>query len=130
MSSSSLGVPFHPLYFIDLELLLLTALTIFFSSFTTPTLSAIFTLALFVIGHLSGTLKFLAQKSPNPLTKAITKGMYYFLPNLENFNIKGEVVYNISIGPERVLAVTLYALLYIGLLLLLSIVIFQRRDFK
>lgn len=117
-------------YFIYLELMLLTALTIFFSSFTTSTLSAIFTLALFVIGHLSPDLKLLALKSESLFTRGLTKFMYYLLPNLENFNLKGVVVYNLPVSPERIIFVTLYALLYIGVLLLLAALVFQRKDFK
>lgn len=121
---------FVALYFIYLELMLLVGLTVFFSSFTTPMLSALFTLALFVIGHLSADLKLLGMKSESLMVKYLTKFMYYFLPNLDNFNIRGTVVYGLSVSLERVLAVTAYALLYLGVLLVLAVIIFQRKDFK
>lgn len=124
------GSFFVALYFIYLELMLLTALTIFFSSFTTPMLSALFTLALFVIGHLSADLKFLGMKSESLMVKYLANFTYYFLPNLDNFNIRGPVVYGQSVGVERVLAVTAYGLLYLGVLLVLAVIIFQRKDFK
>lgn len=121
---------FVALYFIYLELMLLVGLTVFFSSFTTPMLSALFTLALFVIGHLSADLKLLGMKSESLMVKYLTKFMYYFLPNLDNFNIRGTVVYSLPVSLERVLAVTAYALLYLGVLLVLAVIIFQRKDFK
>jgi ABC-type transport system involved in multi-copper enzyme maturation permease subunit len=121
---------FWAIYFIYLELMVITALTIFFSSFTTPTLSAMFTLGLFVIGHLSLDLKLLGAKSESLMVRNLSKFIYYFLPNLENFNLKGAVVYQMSVSPERILVVTGYGLFYVLLLMLLAIVIFQRRDFK
>ena len=44
------------------EVLLVTALAMFFSTFSTPTLSAIMTLGIYVIGHLTGDLKAIAEK--------------------------------------------------------------------
>ena len=51
---------------IYLELVLLVCIATFFSTFTTPTLSAMFTLALFLIGHLS--------RSPDPVRRTIEGG--------------------------------------------------------
>ncbi len=121
---------FWAIYFIYLELMVITALTIFFSSFTTPTLSAMFTLGLFVIGHLSLDLKLLGAKSESLMVRYLSKLIYYSLPNLENFNLKGVVVYQMSVSPEKILLVTGYGLLYVMVLLVLAMVIFQKRDFK
>src|SRR5579864_5297401 len=45
------------LYFIILQFLIITALTLFFSSFSSPLLSAVFTFSLFVIGTFAEDLR-------------------------------------------------------------------------
>ena len=116
--------------FIYLELLVVTAAALLFSTFSTPTLSATYTLAIYVIGHLISDLKGLAGKAPSELAKGILNFLYYVLPNLGNFNIKGEVVHNVPISGERVAATIAYGALYVFILLLAASAVFQRRNFK
>lgn len=121
---------YKAVFLIFIELMVVTGIAILFSTFTTSTLAAIFTLFFYVIGHLLGTLKELALKLQDPLSKNLLDGLYYFLPNLEKFNIKSEVVHHIPISTQYVLMSTLYGILYISPLLLLASLIFQKRDFK
>lgn len=116
--------------FIYFELLVVTAAALLFSTFSTPTLSATYTLAIYVIGHLVADLKGLAGKSPSELTKGVLNVLYYVLPNLGNFNIKGEVVHNVPISGERVAMTAAYGALYVFILLLIASAVFQRRNFK
>lgn len=118
------------IFLIFLELMLVAAVAILFSSFSTPFLSGMFTLAIYVIGHLTDDLKRLGGLSGNLSLESLTAFIYYLLPNLENFNIKGEVVYQIPIETGRILLAILYGLLYISILIFLSSILFQRRDFK
>ncbi|HUJ79550.1 MAG TPA: ABC transporter permease [Nitrospiria bacterium] len=117
-------------WLIYVELMVVTAIALLCSTFTTSTLAAIFTLALYVIGHFSSSLKEFANKIGSDTTTAIADVLYYSLPNLEHFNIKGEVVHHIAVSADRVLWSTFYGLAYISALLLLAAIIFQRRDFK
>lgn len=117
-------------YLIFLELMLITAVALLFSTFSTPSLSAIFTIAIYVIGHLSGDLKLFGAKAEQVWIKYLTQFIYYGLPNLENFNIKGLVVHQIALPKYFITLSSLYGLFYITLLLFLSIVIFERRNFK
>ena len=116
--------------FIYFELLVVTAVAMLFSTFSTPTLSATYTLAVYVIGHLIADLKGLAEKAPSELAKGLLNVLYYVLPNLGNFNIKGEVVHNVPISFERVAATVAYGVLYVFVLLLTASAVFQRRNFK
>jgi hypothetical protein len=52
------------------------------------------------------------------------------LPNLENFNIKAEIVHGLSVSREFIIFSLCYGLIYIGLVLLLAGIIFSIRDFK
>jgi Cu-processing system permease protein len=115
---------------IFVELLVLTAVAVMFSTFTTPTLSATFTLAVFVIGHLTDNLKALAGKLPDGLAKTCLNFLYYALPNLSNLNLKGQAVHGIPIEPSYLLGAMAYGLTYAAGILVLACVIFQRRDFK
>jgi ABC-type transport system involved in multi-copper enzyme maturation permease subunit len=121
---------YKAVFLIFMELMIVTGVAIFFSTFTTTTLAAIFTLFFYVIGHTIGTLKELGSKLANPISKSLLDGIYYLLPNLEKFNIKTEVVHNMPISINYMLMSTLYGILYISALLLLASLIFQKRDFK
>lgn len=115
---------------IYVELMVVTAVALMFSTFTTSTLSAIFTISIYIIGHLLGDLKVFAARLGNPVIVFLMNSLYYILPNLENFNIKGEVVHNIALDPSFIGMSVLYGLLYITMILFSSVIIFQRRDFK
>jgi len=115
---------------IFVELLVITAVAVLFSSFSSPTLSATFTLAVYVIGHLTEDLRALAQKLQSGVTTGILDGLYYLLPNLDYFNIKGQAVHRLPIEPIYLVSAVAYGATYIAVILVLSCVIFQRRDFK
>lgn len=119
------------IYLIFIELMVVTAIALMFSTFSSSsTLSAIFTIAAYIIGHLTEELKLIGNNFPDSFMKSAINFFYYFLPNLDNFNVKGKVVHGIYVSASYISLVTLYGLLYISVVLLLSGVIFQRRDFK
>ncbi len=119
------------IYLIFIELMVVTAIALMFSTFSSSsTLSAIFTIAAYIIGHLTEELRLIGNKLPDSFMKSTISFFYYFLPDLDNFNIKGKVVHGIYVSASYISLITLYGLLYISVVLLLSGVIFQRRDFK
>ena len=119
------------IYLIFIELMVVTAIALMFSTFSSSsTLSAIFTIAAYIIGHLTEELRLIGNNFPDSFMKSTINFFYYFLPNLDNFNVKGKVVHGIYVSASYISLVTLYGLLYISVVLLLSGVIFQRRDFK
>lgn len=111
------------------ETLLVTALAMFFSTFSSATLSAIMTIGFYVIGHLTTDMKGIAEKSKSMATELIMSGIYYVCPNLEWLNIKGQAARGVMVSGEYQLAATAYGLVYAGLLLLGACRIFERRDF-
>jgi len=111
------------------ELAIITAVAILFSTFVTPIASAVFTFAVYFVGHLSGDLRMLAAMSPSPAVKALTQFLYYVLPNLTNFNIRGEVVHDVLLSPQALGLAMLYAILYAATTLMVSVFIFARKDF-
>lgn len=115
---------------IFLELLLIVAVAIMFSTFTTPTLSATFTLAIYVIGHLTGDLKAFGDKLENPLLSGVLNVLYYALPNLAHFNVKSEAAHGIPISWNYLLVTVSYGVVYAASVMVAACMIFQRRDFK
>jgi ABC-type transport system involved in multi-copper enzyme maturation permease subunit len=121
---------FHAIAMIFIELMIVTAFALLFSSFSTPILSGLFTLSFYIIGHLTADLLELGRRSHSQSLKYFTEILYYILPNLEYFNIKGEVVYHLSLEEGYLFFASVYGILYILIILLISMVIFQKRDFK
>lgn len=123
------AVLFKAIGLILLECMVVTAVALLCSTFTSATLSAIFTLAIYVIGHLTADLKTFGQKMDG-LGRSVLEGMYYLLPNLERFNLKGNVTHHIDVPLNELVLIVAYGMAYAAFLLLLASVIFQRRDFR
>lgn len=115
--------------YIFLELVLVTAVAILFSSFSTPILSSIFSLAFYLIGHLSWSLELLIRRMRPGTGRSVARFLYTFLPDLENFNFKTEVVHGLSIPAGIHFYAIFYGIFYTAFLLGLAVLIFKRRDF-
>ena len=116
--------------FIFMELALITAVAIFFSSFTTPYLAAMFTVALWIIGHLLGDVRNFGLQPGSEGIRPLTEALYWSLPNLDRLDIKAIAADGKPIEALRIVSATLYAALYSGALLMGGMLLFQRRDFK
>lgn len=113
-----------------LELMLVTAIALFFSTFSTPMLSAAFTFGLFVVGHFSADLRNFDQVVESPAAIRLARGLYWVLPNLAQFDVKAQVVHAVPVPGGYLLVTAAYALLYIATLLSIAMYVFSRRDFK
>lgn len=123
------GSLFQAVELIIVETLLVMAVAMFFSTFSSSTFSATMTIGLYVIGHLTSDLKGIAEKSQSQLTEAILTTLYYVLPNLEMLNLKGQAASGILVEMGYQATATAYGLLYAGVLLTGACLIFKRRDF-
>jgi ABC-type transport system involved in multi-copper enzyme maturation permease subunit len=112
------------------ELLLVTAIALFFSTFSSPFLSAALTFGLWVIGHFNTDLRNFEAVVDSRTAAYLARGLYYVLPNFAAFDIKSQVVYALPVPAAYVATTALYGVVYIGLLLTGAVVIFSRRDFK
>jgi ABC-type transport system involved in multi-copper enzyme maturation permease subunit len=113
---------------IFLELSVVTAVAIVFSSFSTPFLSGLFTIAVWVIGHLTPDLREFGERTGGWVQR-VMDGLYYLLPNFRNFNIKEQVVHSLAVPDDFIIFSVLYAAIYISLLLVVATLVFERRDF-
>jgi ABC-type transport system involved in multi-copper enzyme maturation permease subunit len=113
-----------------LELLIITSISLMFSSFSTPILSSIFTITLYLIGTVTWTFNLFKEHLVKPLEKTVAYFFYYILPNLEKFNIKNEIVLKTDLDSYLVINAVIYAVCYTAALLILSIIIFNKKEFQ
>ena len=112
------------------ELLLVTAIALFFSTFSTPMLSAALTFGLFIVGHFSTDLRNFNQVLDSPPAAAVARALYWVLPNLGQFDVKAQVVHGQAVPIGYVALTSGYAALYTAMLLTIAVYVFSRRDFK
>jgi ABC-type transport system involved in multi-copper enzyme maturation permease subunit len=117
------------LFLILVELLVIAAFALLFSSLTNPVLAALGTLAVYVAGHLSWSLELLADKVAGGVAGAICHGLYRLLPNFEYLDLKTEAVHALPIEPGRVVEAAAYGIGYATLVLALACFAFERKDF-
>jgi ABC-type transport system involved in multi-copper enzyme maturation permease subunit len=115
---------------IFLQLAIVTAIALLFSTFSSPMLAAFFTFALYVVGHFNADLRnFEAIVDSKPLAY-FARALYYALPNLAPLDIKNHVVHAVPVPAAYLLMNAAYAFVYIALLVSAAMFIFMRRDFK
>ena len=112
------------------ELMILVAVALLFSSFSSPALSALLTFFAFVIGHFSAELKSLASTVGAGAARAVCTGLYYLLPNLSNYAYITDASHGRTPAAGDFAGAVLYGLVYIAVLLSASTLIFKRRNFK
>jgi hypothetical protein len=112
-----------------LEWLIVAAIAILFSSFSTPLLSTMLTFSAFLMGHLTESLLMLKDRLASKFADLILSGLFYALPNLELFNIRSQMVHNLPLPAGYLVTAFVYWFLYLGTLLLFASFLFQKKDF-
>jgi ABC-type transport system involved in multi-copper enzyme maturation permease subunit len=117
------------LYFIVLQFVMVTALALFFSSFSSPLLSAVFTFSLFVIGTFAEDLRGFAAMA-HGLTRWLATGAAYVVPNFSALNVISQVAHGEPVATQLVVFNTAYALAYALTVVAGATLIFERRSLK
>ena len=115
---------------IFVELMLVTAIALFFSSFSSPILSAALTFGLYIAGNFNRDLRNFEQVVDSRAAAWLARGLYHVLPDLSAFDIKTQVVHGLPVTSGYIGVTIAYGAFYIAALLLAATVIFSRRDFK
>jgi ABC-type transport system involved in multi-copper enzyme maturation permease subunit len=113
-----------------LEIMVVVAVALFFSALVvTPALAGMFTAAAFVAGRSSSYLLYFVGDEHASGVRAAAQGLHWMLPRLDRFVIADQVVYGQAVDPVYLAALFAYATAYAGVLLLLSVAFFARREF-
>ena len=115
---------------IFVELSIVTAIALCFSTFSTPMLSAAFTFGIFLAGRFSADLRNFNQVVDSPAAAALAGGLYWVLPNLAPFDVRAQVVHGQSVTLDYLALTVGYGVLYVAALLAVATLVFSRRDFK
>ena len=111
------------------ELMVVTAFAVLYSTFTGPTLASFFSLSTVIIGHLTTDIRAFGAESEMVFVQKMTAALYWVLPNLETFNIRAEVVHGIPLPPTFLATSVAYGVGYSAAVIALAALIFHSRDF-
>ena len=117
------------IYFILLEFVMITALALLFSTFSTPVFSSIFAFAIFAIGTFGEDLRGIARMASG-VTRWVMTGAAYLVPNFAALNVISQVAHDTAVEPKLILLNSLYVLVYTAAVLTAAVWIFGRRNLK
>ena len=116
-------------YLACLEFAVVTSIAVLFSALSTPVLSALYTLGLFLAGQWCDDLRRFALHAPGSL-KTLLETVANLLPNLPLFNMRTLAAAGDMTSVAHLGIATVYAVLYCGCVLMLGAAAFESRDFK
>ncbi len=130
-------VVFLAIFFIIIMLILLSAVSFLFSSFTSSSfVTLILSIITYIIGSSMSGVKALIESSPkdlgftiSPVTSKMIQVAYYIFPNLSLFNIKLQAAHGISVPASFIAWSVMYGLVYIALTITLAALIFRKKEF-
>jgi Cu-processing system permease protein len=118
------------IYFILLELALVTALALFFSCFSSPMLSTLFTLGIYVTGVFAKDIRDFGDLTKSAALEAVTRVIYYLVPHFHNFNAIAAAAHGEPVALSLIGLNTVYAAVYVALVLLAASATFSGRNLK
>lgn len=117
-------------YFILLKLMLVVALALLFSCYSTPLLAILYTSAFYIAGLFVMDMRTFHFANESPRTVAFMRTLSYLLPNFENFDVMAAAAHGTEIPRNLILQNTAYTALYCGIVLLGAAAVFSRRNLK
>lgn len=115
------------IYAIYLGLLLIVSLALLLSTLTSTTMAALVTLGLVVAGRFSDVIRNMRAVAP-VVPDWLVQTLYYAIPNFRNFDFKDRVAYGDPVPLAALGWVTLYAVLYIAVVLGAGARAFRSKD--
>ena len=114
--------------FIWIESLIVAAIAVLFSTFSTISVSVMLTLGVLVLGHNISELSFLAVKTESSVLKLVIRGFTKILPNFELYSLKSQLTYGLPLPSAVIVSTLLYSLVYLGMVLVAAGVLIRGRD--
>lgn len=129
------GVLLRAVLLCFVEIVVITAVAVFFSSWSSPFLSGLFTLGIFVMGRSAPELGALAAKVDSGALHWLLRALASGLPNLNLFYVSGSEVDGTHVSVHGAFVdwgymalASGYALLYVVATVGLAVLLFRRRD--
>ena len=114
------------------QLVILSAITLVFSIFTTPVINFFLTSAVYITGSLSDvTLALSKGENQNPIVKGFYWVLHYLVPQFANFFTQNPLIHpTVVIENEGIYYAKniIYAIIYASILLIVAILMFEDRD--
>jgi ABC-type transport system involved in multi-copper enzyme maturation permease subunit len=117
-------------YFILLKLMVVVAIAMLFSCFTSPLLAILFTSGLYLAGLFVSELRSLQATNLTLKMQKFFAVISYVLPNFGNYDVMGAAAHGRAISSSLILHNTLYTILYCAAVLGVAAAIFSRKDLK
>jgi ABC-type transport system involved in multi-copper enzyme maturation permease subunit len=114
-------------YPILLGLVLTVSLALLFSTLTSSALAAVCTVGVVVAGRFADVIGNMRQVMP-AVPGWLVQALYYGIPNYRNFDVKDRVTYGDPVAWTTLGWITLYGLLYTGVVLAAGLNLFRRRE--
>jgi ABC-type transport system involved in multi-copper enzyme maturation permease subunit len=119
------------LYFI--EMCLLAAVAIFFSTFVTPLVNFFLSIGMWLVGTVLNPLyeSIQTNQGASPVMQGVAKFITSILPNFANYDVKNPIInpgQQIQNETAYYLGTAGYGVLYITILIIAGILIFDRRE--
>jgi ABC-type transport system involved in multi-copper enzyme maturation permease subunit len=114
---------------IAVQLSVLAAFAILFSSYTNSILSAVGTVAVYVAGHLSWSLDLLRNRVDSVAAKTACDVVHLLLPNLDRLNLHAAAVHGLPLPQGTLLWGVAYGLAYAAVIVVIACLVFERREF-
>jgi len=112
-----------------LELLLIIAAAEFFSTFSSPIMSVVFTIAFWFIGHSTASLQDLSKLFTNSALQQLANFLYWTLPDLKTLTqTRSAIMYGQFPNSELSIYLTAYLVSYVIILLVLSAMVSEKRE--
>jgi ABC-type transport system involved in multi-copper enzyme maturation permease subunit len=111
-----------------LQSLVLAALAVFFSTFSTTSLAVVMTLGMYFVGINCSQIRMLALKQDSAIMQGLLNGVAVSVPNFETFNLGLKVTYGLPVSGRYLALGFTYGAAWILLLLVLSGLLLERRE--
>ncbi len=111
-----------------IQSIMISSVAVFFSSFSTTSLSVMVSIGLYLTGSNISQLRLVATRLKSPAGAFSINALAAVLPNFEYFNLGTQVTYGLPVSWRFVGLSVLYGLVVVGFLLLLAGVFIQGRE--
>jgi ABC-type transport system involved in multi-copper enzyme maturation permease subunit len=111
------------------EIALVVAMAMFFSSLSVPVLAATYSIGVLLAGNLASDVAAYAVRVgvEHPTLGAVVRGLYFLLPDLERLSLRNQAANDLPVGLGHLAVATAYGLTFAAALLTLTMWIFSRR---